>query len=311
MERVVVALGGNALLHRGDPFSFEIQLERATQAFRNLDALISSNEVVITHGNGPQVGNILLQNEYSRSIANPMPLHSCGSMSQGLIGEVLTLAYDKVKFERGLSKDIVTIMTRAVVNPDDSAFQNPTKPVGSFYTREEAEKLRDENGWDIHEEQGKGWRRIVPSPMPVDILEKNAVLAMLNDGFLPVCTGGGGIPVIRDGSFFRGADAVIDKDLASSVLASMLEADTLMILTDVDAARKGFGTPDEEKIGTISLSDLQALRDGGEFPTGSMGPKIDAVLRFLKLGGKKAVITSLENAHRGIKGKSGTIVTGE
>ncbi len=308
MERIVVALGGNALLHKGDPFSFDIQLNRATQAFENLHNLILENEVVITHGNGPQVGNILLQNEYSSKVANPMPLHSCGAMSQGLIGEVLSLAYDRVKYERGISKEMATVLTRAVVDPDDPAFKDPTKPVGSFYTKEEAVQMKEKEGWSIREEQGKGWRRIVPSPVPVDILEKPAIMALLSDGFLPVCTGGGGIPVIRKGTSFVGADAVIDKDLASSVLGTIIDADTLMVLTDVEGAYINFGTDDQEQLGKVSASELENYRANGEFTAGSMGPKIDAVLRFVNKGGKRALITSLENAAGGIKGKAGTLV---
>lgn len=308
MERIVVALGGNALLHNGDPFSFDIQLERATQAFRNLYRLISENEVVITHGNGPQVGNILLQNEYSTSVANPMPLHSCGAMSQGLIGEVLSLAYDRVKYEKGVSKEMATIMTRSVVDPQDHAFSNPTKPVGSFYTKDEALRMKEERGWVVREEKGKGWRRIVPSPIPVDILEKPAIMALLSDGFLPVCTGGGGIPVVRRGTSYEGADAVIDKDLASSVLGTIIEADTLMILTDVEGAYINYGSDNQELLGKIQVSELQQFNSKGEFTCGSMGPKIDAVLRFVEKGGKKALITSLKSAAEAIKGKSGTLV---
>lgn len=309
MERVVVALGGNALLHKGDPFSFEIQLDRATQAFENIHRLLLDNEVVITHGNGPQVGNILLQNEYSAGVANPMPLHSCGAMSQGLIGEVLTLAYDRVKYQRALSKEMAVVVTRSVVDPDDDAFRNPTKPVGSFYTREEAIKHRDMDGWNVREEPGKGWRRIVPSPVPVDILEKSAVLALLNDGFLPVCTGGGGIPVVKNGSTHTGVEAVIDKDLASSVLGTIIEADTLMILTDVDGAYLNYGKPDQRRIGNTSVEELENYRKNGEFSTGSMGPKIDAVLRFIRKGGKRAIITSLEQASQALRGENGTVVT--
>lgn len=308
MERIVVALGGNALLHKGDPFSFEIQLERATQAFESLYRLISANEVVVTHGNGPQVGNILLQNEFSSSVASPLPLHSCGAMSQGLIGEVLSLAYDKVKFKHAISKDLATILTRSVVDPDDPAFQNPSKPVGSFYTEEQAMKMKKEQGWSVKEEKEKGWRRIVPSPVPIDILEKPAILALLSDGFVPLCNGGGGIPVTKAGSYYTGADAVIDKDLASSVLATIIESESLMILTDVEGAFISYGTKNQEMIGKTTPDELDEYRRKGEFSSGSMGPKIEAVSRFVRKGGKKALITSLEKAHEGIMGKAGTIV---
>lgn len=308
MERIVVALGGNALLHKGDPFSFDIQLSRATEAFENLYKLISQNEVVITHGNGPQVGNILLQNEFATSVASPLPLHSCGAMSQGLIGEVLTLAYDRIKFKHGISKEMAMLLTRSVVDADDPAFHNPSKPVGSFYTREQAEKMKEEHGWSVREEQGKGWRRIVPSPVPIDILEKPSILALLSDGFLPLCNGGGGIPVIKNGSSYKGADAVIDKDIASSVLATIIEADVLMILTDVEGAYLSYGTNDQQMIGSTTPSELEGYIRKGEFSRGSMGPKIEAVARFVKKGGKRALVTSLENAQDGIRGKSGTLV---
>lgn len=308
MERIVVALGGNALLHKGDPFSYDIQLERAAQAFDNLYLLISHNEVVITHGNGPQVGNILLQNEYSAKVATPLPLHSCGSMSQGLIGEVLSMGYDRVKFNRGLSKEMATVLTRSVVDPEDPAFFNPSKPVGSYYSKDEAMRLKKDRGWEVREENGKGWRRVVPSPVPVDILEKSAVLALLSDGFLPVCTGGGGIPVMKNGSTYIGADAVIDKDLASSVLATIIEADVLMILTDVDAAYLHYGTDDQQKIGRITVDELESYMKDGEFSSGSMGPKVEAVINFIRKGGKKALITSLEKANDTIKGNGGTVV---
>lgn len=311
MERIVIALGGNALLHKGDPFSYEIQLERATQAFESLYLLISHNEVVITHGNGPQVGNILLQNEYSARVASPLPLHSCGAMSQGLIGEVLSMAYDRVKFNRGLSKEMITVLTRSVVDPEDPAFRNPTKPVGSYYSKDEALMLKREKGWEVREENGKGWRRVVPSPVPVDILEKSSVLALLNDGFLPVCTGGGGVPVIKNGSTYVGADAVIDKDLASSVLATIIEAGTLMILTDVDGAYLHYGTRNQEKIGRITADELEPYVREGEFSRGSMGPKVEAVMSFIRKGGKKALITSLEKANEAVKGNGGTVVIGD
>ena len=219
MERILIAFGGNALLRNGDDSSYEMQLRRATEAMEKIWKVVLDNEVIITHGNGPQVGNILLQNEHSRDITHPMPLHACGSMSQGLIGEILITAYDEMKSRYGVSKDAAVIFTRTVVNEDDEAFHNPSKPIGPYYSSEDAGKYMKESGWVMKEEPGKGFRRVVPSPYPVDIAERSAIFSMLASGYLPICVGGGGIPVIKTVSGYRGVDAVIDKDLASSLMA--------------------------------------------------------------------------------------------
>ena len=308
MERILIAFGGNALLRNGDDSSYEMQLRRATEAMEKIWKVVLGNEVIITHGNGPQVGNILLQNERSRDITHPMPLHACGSMSQGLIGEILITAYDEMKTRYGVSKDAAVIFTRTVVNEDDEAFHNPSKPIGPYYSSDDAKKHMKESGWVMKEEPGKGFRRVVPSPYPVDITERSAIFSMLTSGYLPICVGGGGIPVIKTVSGYRGVDAVIDKDLASSLMANILEAHKFVILTDVDGVYLRYGKPDREKLARISAGDLRKLYTQGSFPGGSIGPKVRAALEFVERNHGISIIGSLDDASNVIAGKSGTVV---
>ena len=308
MERILIAFGGNALLRNGDDSSYDMQLRRAAEAMEKIWKVILGNEVIITHGNGPQVGNILLQNERSRDITHPMPLHACGSMSQGLIGEILITAYDEMKTRYGVSKDAAVIFTRTVVNEDDEAFHNPSKPIGPYYSSDDAKKYMKESGWLMKEEPGKGFRRVVPSPYPVDIAERSAIFSMLTSGYLPICVGGGGIPVIKTVSGYRGVDAVIDKDLASSLMANILEAHKFVILTDVDGVYLRYGKPDQEKLARISAGDLRKLYTQGSFPGGSIGPKVRAALEFVERNHGISIIGSLDDASNVIAGKSGTVV---
>ena len=278
MKKILIAFGGNALLRNGDDSTFDSQLNRATEAFERISDIILENNVIITHGNGPQVGNILLQNESSRKVTKSMPLHACGAMSQGLIGEILAEAYDSVKLKKGILKEASVIMTRTVVDKDDFAFLNPTKPIGPYYDRETADDLMKTRKWQMKEEGSKGYTRLVPSPVPKDIVERAAIFNCLNDGFMPICTGGGGIPVVKSERGYMGVDAVIDKDLASSLLARILEVDKFVILTDVKGVYRNYGSPEEEFIPDISAFDLEKDLQSGIFPKGSMGPKTLAAL---------------------------------
>lgn len=309
MERIVIAFGGNALLRSGDKATYEIQLKRATDAFDRLTRVIENNEVVISHGNGPQVGGILLQNEASKNITPSLPLHACGAMSQGLIGEILLNAFDSVRTRNGIEKSASVIVTRTLVDKDDQAFKNPTKPIGPFYKKEEAEELARINGWKVKEEKGKGYRRLVASPQPIDIIEKPAIISLLKSGILPIASGGGGIPVFRTEGGFEGADAVIDKDLASSFLASTLRAQRFVILTDVENVILDFGTSSERKLGSLKVGELEKYYNEGHFPSGSMGPKVRAVIDFVKKTGGIASIGSLDHAESVVNGESGTKVT--
>ena len=308
MKSVLIALGGNALLRNGDEATYESQYRRAFESFQGISRILSENEVVITHGNGPQVGNILLQNEYSNKITPSMPLHSCGSMSQGLIGEILANAYDSVRAISGISKEASVIITRTVVDKNDQAFQKPSKPIGPYYDLEVSKKLTKEHGWIMREENGKGYRRLVPSPKPMDILERNSIFGLLKDGFLPICVGGGGIPVVKTEKGFEGVDAVIDKDLGSSLIATILELEKFVILTDVDGVYVNYGQPDQKIIKHISADDAEKLVNSGALPSGSMAPKVMAAINFVRRGGKEAIIGSLDDAENVISGYSGTVV---
>jgi carbamate kinase len=308
MERIVIAFGGNALLRSGDKATYEIQLKRATDAFEKLANVIQNNEVVISHGNGPQVGGILLQNEASKNITPSLPLHSCGAMSQGLIGEILLNAYDSVRARIGFEKNASVIVTRTLVDVNDPAFKNPSKPIGPFYKKEEAEELARANGWIVREEQGKGYRRIVASPKPFQVVERPAIISLLMSGLLPIASGGGGIPVVKSDNGYSGADAVIDKDLASSFLAITLKAQRFVILTDVENVILDFGTSHEKKLGRLSASELEKYYNEGYFPAGSMGPKVKAVVEFVKKTGGHASIGSLDHAEDVVSEKTGTQV---
>lgn len=308
MRKILIALGGNALLRNGDDGSYATQLGRARETFLKISETIDENEVIITHGNGPQVGSILLQNENSASLTHPMPLHACGAMSQGLIGEILLSAYDSMKFSRGMMKEGTVIITRTLVDPSDPAFENPTKPIGHYYDEKTAARLSQERGWKMREEKPKGYRRVVPSPLPRDIVERTAIFSCLNDGYMPICAGGGGIPVVRTQDGFTGIDAVIDKDLASSLLAAILEVDRFVILTDVPGVYRGFGKPSQELIERIGATELEREFMQGDFPSGSMGPKVQAAMDFVRRTGKEAVIGSLDSAGRVTNGEEGTVI---
>ncbi|MCW6158721.1 MAG: carbamate kinase [Thermoplasmatales archaeon] len=307
--RATLAVGGNALLEKYDRGTAEEQIYRAELTARKTLEFFRSNEVVLTHGNGPQVGAILLQNEFSSSVSPAMPLDVCGAMSQGNIGYFLQTSFQKVFDESGIDKKVVTVITRTVVEKDDPAFKNPTKPVGKYYTRYEAQVLEANNGFVMREDAGRGYRRVVPSPRPVDIVEIEQIRYLMNERFVPIAVGGGGIPVIRTDSGYTGVEAVIDKDLASSLIAIELNVDIFIILTAVDAAYINFNKPNQEKLGTVGIDELKKLKSAGHFAAGSMLPKIDAAVNFVEKSGRKAIITNVENMSDALSGKAGTIVT--
>ncbi len=307
MSKIVIALGGNALLESGDERTYESQVKRAVSAFRNLMGVISREDVILTHGNGPQVGDLILRNQESKGLPPSMPMHALGAMSEGLIGEIIQEAYDTVRLDVGVGKESLVIITRTLVDENDEAFNSPSKPVGRVYDEAEMETLKKTYHWQFANTE-KGWRRIVPSPKPLDILEKGAIQSALTAGFLPICVGGGGIPVVKNEKSFQGRDAVIDKDSASYMLAHMIEAEEFIILTDVECAYINFGTDKQRKIGKISSDELEKLFTEGQFSKGSMGPKIRAALDFVQHGGKVARIGKLQNVEAVLSGKSGTVV---
>lgn len=307
---IVVALGGNALQRQGEASS-QAQQRVADETIAQLLPLIQAgHRVAIVHGNGPQVGNIVLHEEAINTEAVPsLPLEDSGAMSQGLIGFWLQQAMHDALATRGVhDKYAVSIVTQTVVDRADPAFQNPTKPIGPFYSEEEAKKVQAERGYTVREDSGRGWRRVVPSPKPQEIVEAPVIKALVDAGVLVVSTGGGGIPVLRDASGqLSGVAAVIDKDFGAAKLADMLEADTLLILTSVDAAKINFGQPTEQALGEVSVEELQQHIDAGQFAAGSMLPKTQAALSFVAgAPGRTAIITSLEKTADAINGVAGT-----
>ncbi len=307
---IVVALGGNALQRQGEASS-QAQQRVADETIAQLLPLIQAgHRVAIVHGNGPQVGNIVLHEEAINTEAVPsLPLEDSGAMSQGLIGFWLQQAIHDALATRGVhDKYAVSIVTQTVVDQADPAFQNPTKPIGPFYSEEEAKKVQAERGYTVREDSGRGWRRVVPSPKPQEIVEAPVIKALVDAGVLVVSTGGGGIPVLRDASGqLSGVAAVIDKDFGAAKLADMLEADTLLILTSVDAAKINFGQPTEQALGEVSVEELQQHIDAGQFAAGSMLPKTQAALSFVAgASGRTAIITSLEKTADAINGVAGT-----
>lgn len=307
---IVVALGGNALQKQGEASS-QAQQRVADETIAQLLPLIQAgHRVAIVHGNGPQVGNIVLHEEAINTEAVPsLPLEDSGAMSQGLIGFWLQQAIHDALATRGVhDKYAVSIVTQTVVDQADPAFQNPTKPIGPFYSEEEAKKVQAERGYTVREDSGRGWRRVVPSPKPQEIVEAPVIKALVDAGVLVVSTGGGGIPVLRDASGqLSGVAAVIDKDFGAAKLADTLRADTLLILTSVDAAKINFGQPTEQSLGEVSVEELQQHIDAGQFAAGSMLPKTQAALSFVAgASGRTAIITSLEKTADAINGAAGT-----
>ncbi len=309
MERVVVALGGNALLRRGQEDTYENMFASARAAAeRVVDIAQAGWEIVVTHGNGPQVGRILLQQEAARGWAAPMPLDVCGAESQGQIGYLLQVTIGDVFFERGMERPVATVLTLTRVRPDDPAFREPTKPIGPFYEEEEARRLTEERGWVMKPDPHGGWRRVVPSPDPYSIVEASVIRQLVADGVIVIAAGGGGVPVLDVGPRLVPAEGVIDKDLAAAILARDVEAQVLLILTDVPSVVRGFGTDRAEPIERMTASEARALLAAGEFPPGSMGPKVEAAARFVEGGGVRAAIGDLEDALGVLEGRSGTSV---
>ena len=307
MERVVVALGGNALLRRGADDTFE-EMYRACReaAERVADIAADGWEVVVTHGNGPQVGRILLQQEAAAGTVHPMPLDVCGAESQGQIGYLLQVTIGDVFYERGMERPVSTVLTLTRVRPDDPAFANPTKFVGPYYSEPEAHRLEAERGYTMKPDPHGGWRRVVPSPTPYSIVETPVIARLVGEDVIVIASGGGGVPVIEDGPRLIGKEGVVDKDLAAAILAQEVDATTLLILTDVKKVQRGYGSLYPEDIDRMTVDEAQALNKKGEFGAGSMGPKVEAAVSFVRAGGARAVIADLEDATEALRGAAGT-----
>ena len=307
-DKIVVALGGNALGN-----SPEEQIELVKQTARPIvDLIEAGHEVVLAHGNGPQVGmiNLAMSTSANSSASTPdMPFPECGAMSQGYIGYHLQNAIREELLNRNMDIPVATVITQVIVDRDDPAFKNPTKPIGAFYSEAEAQELIADKGYTMIEDAGRGWRRVVPSPLPLDVAEKETVKALVKAGHIVITVGGGGIPVLKEGNKLLGVPAVIDKDFASAKIAEILDADYLIILTAVEKVAIHFGKPDVKWLGEMSLKEAEQYIAEGHFAPGSMLPKVQAAIKFAESKpGRKALITSLEKAKEGIEGKTGTII---
>ncbi len=307
-KRIVVALGGNAIL-ANDPSAASQQLALKQTAEKLVPLIEQGNELIISHGNGPQVGNLLLQQSAANSPENPaLPLDTCVAMTQGSIGYWLQHALRDALLKRGIKKDVITLLTQVVVSKNDPAFRNPTKPVGPFLTEDEK---NERSGQDVYiEDSGRGWRKVVPSPKPIEVTEAPLIEKLVDLGVVTIATGGGGIPVIEDGGVVTGVEAVIDKDFASEKLAEQINADLLIILTAVDHAFINFNQPNQEKINEVSVEELKQYIEEDHFALGSMLPKVEAAIKFAEHSNrtKKAIITSLDNVENIFTKKIGTHV---
>lgn len=307
----VVAIGGNSLIRDNAHESVEDQYQAVVETAKHIVGMIEQGyEVIVTHGNGPQVGFILRRSEIAKDVAamHQVPLVSCGADTQGAIGYQIQQAMDNEFKKRGMGKTAVTIVTQVVVSENDPAFEKPTKPIGSFYTKEQTEEIQKTNpSWVMIEDAGRGYRRMVASPLPQEIVEKDVINKLVRDGYCVISVGGGGIPVVKreDGSL-QGVDAVIDKDFATSLLASDIKADVLIISTGVPTVYLNYGKPNEKALDKVSLTELKQYVAENHFAPGSMLPKIQAVIKFLENGGKEAIITNPESLEEAVAGKTGT-----
>lgn len=309
----VVAIGGNSLIKDKDHQTVEDQYQAAKETTHHIADMIEAGwEVVIGHGNGPQVGFILRRSEIAHKVEgmHEIPLDVCGADTQGAIGYALQQNLQNELHLRGIDKSVATVVTQVLVDKDDPAFRNPTKPIGGFMDKDEAEQRAREMGWTVVEDAGRGWRRVVASPLPKEVVELRAIRALIEAGVIVIAVGGGGIPVIDTGNRqLAGTAAVIDKDYASSLLARLIQADLFLISTAVEKVALDFGKPEQKWLDRMTLSEAkQYLAEGIHFAKGSMAPKIQAIIWYLEAGGKQAIITNPENIGRALRGETGTWV---
>lgn len=306
--RVLLALGGNAMTGPDGDAGPGAQIAAARVAMSSVADLVARDiDVVITHGNGPQVGNLLVKNEIAASVVPPVPLDWCGAQTQATLGFVLMNALDDALRARGVARPVATVVTRCLVDAGDPGFAKPSKPIGRYLAREDA-ALLVEHGETWEDRGEKGWRRVVASPEPLEILDAAAVHALVEAGFVVVANGGGGVPVQRGPGGLRGVEAVIDKDLGAALLARTVHADVLVVATDVPFAVLNFGTPEAEPLKRVDVGRMRALAEEGFFASGSMGPKVEAACRFVEQGGTRAVISTLDHIVEAVSGDAGTVV---
>ena len=308
-KKAIVALGGNALIKKGQEGTIYEQFENTRQVIKSIVKIIKEGwDVVITHGNGPQVGAILLQNDLAKDITPAMPLGICVAESEGLIGYMIQQCLSNALHKANIDRPVVALITQVLVNEDDTSFKNPTKPIGPYYSEDEIDEIKEE-GFKVKEFKD-GWRILAPSPDPKSIVEGDIINKMLDDNIIVIASGGGGMPVIeKEGWGLDGLEAVIDKDLASERLAESIDAELLLILTNVEKVYLNYNTPEQKALDNVSLQDLKKYYDAGHFPPGSMGPKILAAIRFIESGGKKVIISDVEKGWEAFQGKTGTHIT--
>ncbi len=307
----VVAVGGNSLIKDPKHQAIPDQYAATVESSKHIAAMIEQGwDVLLTHGNGPQVGFILRRSELSIHELHPVPLDYCGADTQGAIGYMFQQALDNEFVKRGIRKQTTTVITQTLVDKNDPAFQNPSKPIGSFMDKDTAVTHREKEGWAVVEDAGRGWRRVVPSPLPQKIVERDAIDALVKAGFVVVCSGGGGIPVIEENGQLVGVEAVIDKDYAASILARTVHADLFFITTAVERVAINFNKPDQKWLDRMTLAEAKKYLAEGHFHKGSMGPKIQAIIWYLEAGGKEALITNPENIERALRGETGTRIVG-
>jgi carbamate kinase len=306
----LIAVGGNSLIRAGQKGSIPEQMENARQISRAIVTLLKDGlRLVVTHGNGPQVGAALLRSERAAGQVYEQGLDVCVAATQGEIGYILQQSMQREILDAGLRHHVAAVVTQVLVRADDPAFQNPTKPIGPFYSESVAEEKIRTLGWRMVEDASRGYRRVVPSPEPVEIIEAEAIRLIMKQGILVIATGGGGIPVIRANGCLKGVDAVIDKDRASMLLAEQLGVDLLVFSTDADHVYLDYRKPGQRALKNVVAREIRGHMEAGQFPPGSMGPKVEATLNFLEHGGKEAVITSLETLVEAVHGSAGTHIT--
>ena len=310
-KKAVLALGGNAIIQPGQKGIISEQFKNTRESLGGIVELITQGyQLAITHGNGPQVGNMLIQQNagIDKNIA-PLPLGVLNAATEGTMGYMIEQSLQNALKINNITTEVITIITQVIVDKNDPSVLNPTKPVGPFYTSEQAQKCKNDFGWAMVEDAGRGYRQVVPSPLPLDIVPFKTIKQLVENDNIVIACGGGGIPIyIDEQGGYEGVDAVIDKDFASALLANKIDADLLVILTGVDRVAINFGTPEQKEIEKMTIEEAQKYFDDGQFPKGSMGPKIQAAIRFIKNGGKKVLITSIERIVEAIDGKTGTII---
>lgn len=307
LSKIVLAIGGNAIIKEGQKGTIEEQQQNIYESCEPVLELIEEGHtVVITHGNGPQVGNTLIKSKMAESAVPSYPLDVCDAETQGNLGYLIQQAFKNKMDEHGIEKTVATVVTQIVVSKDDPAFENPTKPIGPFYSKEEYDQLSELEAASYIEDSGRGYRRVVASPKPLKIVEKDAIEALLDHNITVITAGGGGIPVAEENGRLEGVEAVIDKDFASALLAAEIQADYLFILTGVEQVAINFGKPNQQNLFEVTIEEALQYMEEGQFPKGSMGPKIEAAILFLQKGGKNVIITSIDKLQDALAGKTCT-----